>query len=188
VYTRQKAQLENMAALASVDGEIELILSLVATSYDPFQLDLEWFEYELAVVARPPGIPQGETREAFREALGEVPAVERRSVRGRFNRQDFAELLRSLDDLLEHAQPLRFEPYDLNFYLEWTLETPHVYLVVSWFDLAITPRRAEHRFPSAHAGFRFPTDRDSLARFRRALQEEFLPSDDRPRKSSSFVH
>lgn len=174
-----------MATLTSVHGEIHLALSLLSKSFDPFQLDLEWFEYELGVEGH---------REAAEGSTPRLPgppesaAVERRSVRGRFHRQDFAELLRGLDDLLEQGQALRFEPYDLNFYLEWSLETPHIYLIVSWFDLALAARRFDHRFPSAHAGFRFPTDRDSLARFRRALEEEFLPSEPRPKKPSSFVH
>ncbi len=75
---------------------------------------------------------------------------ERRTAAGRVNRKEFNELLRAIDDLIAHSRALRFEPADLNFYFEWSHETPNVFLIVTWFDLALRPRSLEQRFPSAH--------------------------------------
>ena len=162
-----------MATLSSIQGEMQLSLRLLGKSYDPFQVDLEWFEYELAIVGRrlPGEAPVLETR-----AEDPAPPTERRSIRGKINRKDFNQLLSDLDELVERSHPMRFEPYDLNFYFEWSRETRLVYLIVTWFDLALAPRRFDRRFPSAHAGFRFLTDAGTLEQFRRALEQEFAPS------------
>ncbi|HUK91426.1 MAG TPA: hypothetical protein VLZ81_13560 [Blastocatellia bacterium] len=162
-----------MAKLSSIQDDIELCFRLIGRSYDPFQVDLEWFDYELAVkVGKAPRCsdPEGDHSQA--------PRRECDSVSGRINTKDFKDLLACLDELLAEGKDLQFEPYDLNFYLEWTRETEHICLIVSWFDLGLSPRELDHRFPTAHAGFRFLAEDDSLARFRKELEEEFLwPAD-----------
>ena len=155
-----------MAAIRSIDDEIELSFRLMRKSFDPFQLDLEWFEYEISIKLR----RQNESAEDS-EVL---PATERHTVRGKINRKDLVALMRELDELLAGKDPLRFEPYDLNFYFEWSRETPRIFLIVTWFDLGLSPRRPDHRFPSAHSGFRFLAEESSIAEFRRALEEEFI--------------
>jgi hypothetical protein len=160
-----------MARLVDLQGQIQLDLRILRKEYDPFQLDLEWFHYELAVT---PGLsserrlPMGAPTSKPDSRLGN------RAVTGRINRKDVSILLSNLDDLILRGQDLRYEPYDLNFYLEWKIETPHVYSIVIWFDMALTPRDLQARFPSAHTGFRFLADEDSLAAFRSAVEMEFL--------------
>lgn len=165
-----------MALLASVQLEMRLSLRLLGKSFDPFQADLEWFEYELSIEggAPPVGAPG-------------AAVVETRTATGRMNRKGFNELLRALDMLVGSGVPLRFEPADLNFYFEWSHETPLVYLILTWFDLAFSPRRLDQRFPAAHAGYRFLSDRDSLLAFREALEEEFLSAVPR-RKSAVHIN
>lgn len=162
--------MQAMAKLSSIQDDIQLSFRLTGRSYDPFQVDLEWFEYELAIkVGKEAGpCPSSETGEfALRHR-------ECDSVSGRINRKDFRDLLAGLDELLAEGTDLQFEPYDLNFYLEWTRETEHICLIVSWFDLGLSPRGLDHRFPTAHAGFRFLAEDGSLARFRSELEAEFL--------------
>jgi len=159
-----------MAKLASIQDDLQLSFRLIGKSYDPFQIDLEWFEYELDVkIGKDCGAgyisEEGTAGETRRQCS---------SVSGRINAKDFRDLLSGLDELLAEGKDLRFEPYDLNFYLEWTRETEHICLIVSWFDLGLSPRGLEHRFPTAHAGFRFLAEDESLARFRTELDEEFL--------------
>ena len=165
-----------MALLTSIQGEMQLALRMLGKSYDPFQQDLEWFEYEVLVEGAPMVVGSEE---------GKFPtSAEVRRARGKFNRKELNDLLRSLDDLLDHSEPLRFEPGDLNFYFDWSHETPLVYLVVTWFDLAFASRRLDRRFPTAHAGFRFLADRESVMTFREDLEREFAPAA-LPRKQSS---
>lgn len=159
-----------MAVLASVTGEMRLTLRLLGRSYDPFQKDLEWFNYELSVEACRRADVSG--NEPVQTASSPPPPS--RSTRGNINRKDLNELLSALDMLTSENRPLRFEPYDLNFYFEWSHETPLVYLIVTWFDAALSPRRFEQRFPSAHVGFRFLTGHDAVVDFRQALVEESL--------------
>jgi hypothetical protein len=156
-----------VAVLSSIKGEMQLSLRLPGKSYDPFQKDLEWFEYELTVEGRLVGDSPGN---APAEASTATPVS--RSARGKINRKDLNTLLAALDELTTENRPLRFEPYDLNFYFEWSHETPLVYLIVTWFDAALAPRSFDQRFPPAHVGFRFLADHDSLVGFRRALAEE----------------
>ena len=71
-----------MATLASINREIELSLRLIKKSLDPFQVDLEWFEYDLAIVLRrspddAPSISRPPERESH---------IERHAIRGKFNR------------------------------------------------------------------------------------------------------
>ncbi len=174
-----------MADLPSINGEIQLSLRLLGKSYDPFQKDLEWFEYELVVEGRERDhAPAPEAPEA-----PPVPTLERRAVRGKINRKDFNELLRGLDELIKQSRAMRFEPYDLNFYFEWSHETPLVYLIVTWFDLALAPRRFDQRFPTSHVGFRFLADANSLAEFRRAVEEEFMgAAQPMERRSSTLIN
>jgi hypothetical protein len=152
-----------MATLFSIEGNVQLQIRLLRTTLDPFQQDLEWFEYELSI----------ESGSADQVADAPAAAGERRSARGRINRKEFNQLLRGLGDLIEHSVALRFEPRELNFYFEWSHETPQVFLIVTWFDLALTPRTLERRFPGAHAGYRFLADRDSLRAFRMRMGAEF---------------
>jgi hypothetical protein len=131
---------------------------------------LEWFKYELAVTTDRGSellSPAGGT-------LIDTSRLKCRAVSGKINRKDLAILLSRLDDLIMKGQDMRYEPYDLNFYLEWRIETPHVYSIVTWFDLALTPRDLQARFPSAHVGFRFLADEDSLINFRSGVHTEFL--------------
>jgi len=153
-----------MAKLTSIDGAVVLELALRGKSFDPFQKDLEWFEYEAAVEGRREPEPEGSI--SFDE--------ERRSVEGQLNRKEFNDLLRGIDDLIAHSKALRFEPADLNLYFEWSHETPSVFLIVTWFDLALSPRSLEQRFPSAHAGYRFLCERGALLGFREEVEREFL--------------
>jgi hypothetical protein len=162
-----------MAKLLALQEEIELELRLLEKEYDPFQLDLEWFKYELALKIRRSGQPSlPDTRIRTKPAA----RLERHAARGKINRKDLADLLSGLDGLILRAQEMRFEPYDLNFYMEWKLETPHVYSIVTWFDMALSPRDLKSRFPSAHLGFRFLTEEDSLRNFRSGLEIEFIGS------------
>ena len=153
-----------MARLVSIDGAVILDLVLTGKFLDPFQKDLEWFEYAVSVEGRREPEPEGSI--SFDE--------ERRNVEGKLNRKEFSELLRGLDDLVAHSRAVRFEPADLNFYFEWSHETPNVFLIVTWFDLALAPRSLEQRFPSAHAGYRFLCDRSALLGFREDVEREFL--------------
>lgn len=171
-----------MAVLASITGEMRLTLRLPGKRYDPFQKDLEWFEYELSVEGRRTAdSPDAEPVKATPSTtpLGRV-------TRGTINRQGLDALLRGLDQLTAENRPLRFEPYDLNFYFEWSHETPLVYLIVTWFDAALAPRRFEQRFPSAHAGFRFLAEHEAVLEFRQTLAEESaaLTSAVQPRAST----
>jgi len=152
-----------VATLSSIQGEVQLSLRLLGKSYDPFQKDLEWFDYELSVEGR-----RLADSSANEPATGPLSHI----ARGRINRKDLNALLHALDDLTTQNQPMRFEPYDLNFYFEWSHETPLVYLIVTWFDAALASRRFDQRFPSAHVGVRFLADHDSLLGFRHALGEE----------------
>jgi len=158
-----------MATLTSINREIELSLRLIKKSLDPFQVDLEWFEYDLSIMLR----RAADEGPQLRRSTERGSQIERHAVRGKINRKDFRELLREIDGLLNQDRPLRFEPYDLNFYFEWSRETPHVCLIITWFDLALSPRRLDQRFPTAHTGFRFLAEEDSLMQFRIALEEEF---------------
>ena len=153
-----------MAKLSSIDGAVTLDLALRGKFLDPFQQDLEWFEYELVAEGKREPEPEGSI--SFQE--------ERRSVEGRVNRKEFNDLLRGVDELIAHSSALRFEPGDLNFYFDWSHETPNIFLVISWFDLALSPRSLEQRFPSAHAGYRFLCERGALLGFREELEREFL--------------
>jgi|GEM_PF-3994345 len=159
-----------MAVLASVTGEMRLTLRLVGKSYDPFQKDLEWFAYELSVEGCSPATTSG--IEPGRTASSAPPPSH--ATRGTINRKDLNALLSGLDRLVSENRPMRFEPYDLNFYFEWSHETPLVYLIVTWFDAALTPRRFDQRFPAVHVGFRFLTGHDAVVDFRQALVEETL--------------
>jgi hypothetical protein len=152
-----------MASLLSSAGDLQLNLQLLRTTYDPFQQDLEWFEYEVSIEA---GVQNGITETA-------AQPEQRMVARGKFNRQEFNRLLRDLDVLIEQSRPLRFEPADLKFYFEWSHETPSVYLLVTWFDLALAARTLEQRFPASHSGFRFLADHASLRDFRRKIESEF---------------
>ncbi len=146
---------------------MQLSLRLLNKSFDPFQKDLEWFQYELSV----------EGRRLADSSAGELAAdfssePVSRTAQGKINRKDLNALLRALDQLVAEDRPMRFEPYDLNFYFEWSHETPLVYLIVTWFDAALAPRRFDQRFPSAHVGFRFLADHSALLGFRHLLAEE----------------
>ena len=165
-----------MAKLTSIDGAVAFDLALRGKFFDPFQQDLEWFEYEAVVEGRREPVPEGAI------SLDE----ERRSVEGRINRKEFNELLRGIDDLVAHSRSLRFEPADLNCYFEWSHETPNVFLIVTWFDLALSPRSLEQRFPSAHAGYRFLCERGALLGFRAEIEQEFLEGRGAP--ASRSVH
>src|SRR5262249_28084660 len=135
--------------------------------YDPFQMDLEWFKYELAIKINWPGEQQSA------EIPGEAAVrLERHAARGKINRKDLSILLAGVDDLILRGKDLKFEPYDLRFYLEWKMETEHVYSIITWFDLALLPREARRRFPSAHAGFRFLVEEASISAFRAGLEAE----------------
>ena len=162
-----------MACLFSSAGDLQLNVRLLRTTFDPFQQDMEWFEYEVSV--------EGGLQNNATEAPSE-PSL-RTAVRGKVNRQEFNQLLRGFDDLLERSQSIRFEPADLKFYFEWSHETPSVYLLITWFDLALAARTLEQRFPTAHHGYRFLADRGSLREFRRRLETEFS----RPASSPSRV-
>ncbi len=152
-----------MASLLSSNGDLQLNVRLLKTTLDPFQQDLEWFEYEVSVEG---GLQDEETETSARPAL-------HTAVQGKLNRQEFQQLLRDLDALLGPSQPMRFEAADLKFYFEWSHETPSVYLLITWFDLALSARTLEQRFPTAHNGYRFLADRESLQGFRRQLEAEF---------------
>ena len=157
-----------MATLSSVRGEMQLFFRLLGKSYDPFQMDLEWFEYEMCVEGRRQPAVAAEDA-SLDITVGVAPSS---AARG-----------------LESPGPLRFEPRGLDFYFEWSRETPLVYLIVTWFDLALFPRGLDQRFPTAHGGFRFLTGADSLARFRRALEQEFVPSErTSERKPSTLIN
>jgi hypothetical protein len=160
----------SMAKLSSIQDDIQLSFHLMGKSYDPFQMDLEWFEYELTVKVG----KECDAGRAVETGQSSDRRLECNSVSGRINTKDFRDLLAGLDELLAEGKDLQFEPYDLNFYLEWTRETEHICLIVSWFDLGLSPRGFDHRFPTAHAGFRFLAEDDSLGRFRAELEEEFL--------------
>ncbi|HEV2494730.1 MAG TPA: hypothetical protein VG204_16835 [Terriglobia bacterium] len=156
-----------MAVLVSVTGEMRLTWRLLGKSNDPFQTDLEWFAYELSVEGcRPANAPGAEPIKMTSSAPPSHVTC------GTINRKDLSALLSGLDLLATENRPLRFEPYDLNFYFEWSHETPLVYLIVTWFDAALTPRRFDQRFPPAHVGFRFLTSHDAVVDFRQALAEE----------------
>jgi hypothetical protein len=159
-----------MARIISIQEEIELSLRLLEKEYDPFQMDLEWFKYELSIKAK----RAGQTRPAEAPGGTGMPALMEHAARGKINRKDLSALLSGLDGLILRGQDLRYEPYDLNFYLEWKLETPRVYSIVTWFDMALSPRIINSRFPSTHLGFRFLTDQDSLGAFRSDLEMEFI--------------
>ncbi len=174
-----------MATLASINGEIELSLRLMKKSFDPFQVDLEWFEYDLSIMLRR-GAEDGPRLGAHSDR---ELHIERHAIRGKFNRKDFRELLREIDGLLNEDRSLRFEPNDLNFYFEWSRETPHVCLIITWFDLGLSPRRLDQRFPTAHAGFRFLAEEDSLMQFRIQIEEEFTePQQPSNRAPSSLIN
>jgi len=164
-----------MAILASINGEVQLSMRLLSKTYDPFQKDIEWFAYELAVEGRRPPDSPGAGVEG---AVGYA-------ARGQINRKDLNALLSGLDELTAGNGAMRFEPYDLNFYFEWSHETPLVYLIVTWFDLALSPRRFEQRFPSAHAGFRFLADHEALLGFRQAVGDESLAAAVEPEQPKS---
>ncbi|HKV40242.1 MAG TPA: hypothetical protein VJX67_13605 [Blastocatellia bacterium] len=156
-----------MATLFSIHDEIELEMRLLGAALDPFQMDLEWFEYELAIkVSHKPDVSSGAPPPGG-------PIHERRAIRGKINRKDFGDLLAALDQLLGEGHDLRFEPYDLNFYLEWSRETEHLCLIVTWFDLGLSPRNLEQRFPTAHTGVRFIVEDGAVEDFRRDLEREF---------------
>lgn len=157
-----------MAILVSIGGEVQLSLRLLEKSFDPFQKDLEWFQCELRAGAV-----------ASDQAEAEPSFPVEHSVRSKLNRKEFNHLLEALDELAGPGAPLRFEPADLRFYLEWSHETPLVYLIVAWFDLGGGPRHAERRYPMAHAGVRFLTDETALRLFRAALETEFT-GEERP--------
>jgi hypothetical protein len=152
-----------MAGFLSSDGNLQLQMRLLATSWDPFQQDLEWFDYELFVEgghqSEPPELPA-------------APA-HRTAVRGKLNRSNFHQLVAALDDLIERSLPMRFESADLKFYLEWSREGSSVYLIICWMDLGLAPRTLEQRFPASHAGYRFLADLQSLRAFQRQLELEF---------------
>ncbi|MGE0406191.1 MAG: hypothetical protein AB7O65_07825 [Candidatus Korobacteraceae bacterium] len=150
-----------MASLFSSTGDLQLGMRLLATTLDPFQQDMEWFECELFVEGGSHAV------EASSEASVKT------AVRGRLNRQEFNQLVAGLDELLASSRPLRFEPADLKFYFEWSHETPSVFLIITWFDLALSARSLEQRFPVAHVGYRFLADRSSLRSFREQLEGEF---------------
>ena len=158
-----------MARLVALKEEIALELRLVEMEYDPFQMDLEWFKYELAITIKRVG--QAPLPEA---GTGTAGRVERHSARGKINRKDLSILLSGLDGLILRGRDLLYEPYDLNFYMEWKMETPHVFSIVTWFDMALSPRDINARFPSAHVGFRFLAEEDSLRTFRSQLEMEFI--------------
>jgi hypothetical protein len=157
-----------MAVLVSVTGEMRLTWRLLGKSYDPFQKDLEWFAYELSVEGRRQAETPG-TELAKGSPSAPLPS---HVTRGTINRRDLNALLGGLNQLTTENRPMRFEPYDLNFYFEWSHETPLVYLIVTWFDAALAPRRFEQRFPSAHVGFRFLADHDAVLDFGHTLAEE----------------
>ena len=169
-----------MATLCSVLGEIDLEFKYLSKEYDPFQVDLEWFQYEFSVSVR-------RIASAENEAPSEPRQLECSRIHGRINRKDFSVLLKELDAFLSEGQELRFEPYDLNFYLEWSRETEHVCLIIAWFDLALAPRGLEQPFPTAHTGFRFLAEDSSVRQFRNALAREFL-GDAGPAPNSSLVN
>jgi hypothetical protein len=162
-----------MTKIISIKEEIALSLALLDKEYDPFQIDLEWFKYELSIMekgARDARLPESTTGTATAAWL------EHHAATGKINRKDFFTLLSGLDDLIQQGQDLRYEPYDLNFYFEWRIETQHVYSIVTWFDMALSPRTLNSRFPSAHIGFRFLADEESLSAFRLGLETEFIGS------------
>jgi hypothetical protein len=164
-----------MAILTSISGEVQLGLRLLEKSFDPFQKDLEWFEYELRAGAIPSDEGAGgESGEPDLAAEALFPV--QHAVRGRMNRKEFNDLLHRLDELAGPGAPLRFEPADLKFYIECSHETPLVYLIIAWFDLGSGPRNPERRYPMAHAGVRFLSDAESLRIFRVALEVEFTGS------------
>jgi hypothetical protein len=174
-----------MAKLVSIQDDLHLSLRMLRKEYDPFQIDLEWFDYELSVkVGRRPdsGV---ETEDG---APGPEVRLECHDISGRINGKDFRDLLAGLDELLAEGKDLQFEPYDLNFYLEWSRETEHLCLIVCWFDLGLSPRGLDHRFPTAHAGFRFLAEDDSLARFKADLESEFLSPLGAAEDSTGLVH
>lgn len=162
-----------MARLFALQEEIELELRLLEREYDPFQMDLEWFKYELAIRIKRTG------RAPAPDAGGgtaNLTRLERHAARGKINRKDLFVLLSGLDDLIQRGSDLRYEPYDLNFYMEWKMETPHVYSIVTWFDMALSPRDLKSRFPSSHLGFRFLAEEDALRTFRSGVEMEFIGS------------
>lgn len=168
-----------MATLSSVRDELEFELRCLGKEYDPFQMDLEWFEYELSV--RVVGSPSDDD-----EADDQINP-EGSTIRGKINRKHLIDLIAELDALLSEGQVLRFEPPDLSFYLEWSRETEHVCLIVVWFDVALTPRSPDQAFPTAHTGFRFLADDRSVREFRKLLTNEFL-KEPGPQTSSPLVH
>jgi hypothetical protein len=170
-------RVTGMAKIISIQQEIELSLGLLNKEYDPFQMDLEWFKYELSIRTngtREAGLPDSQTGRAT-AGCGNAHAAT-----GKINRKDLFTLLSGLNDLIQSGQDLRYEPYDLNFYLEWRIETPHVYSIITWFDMALSPRGLNSRFPSAHIGFRFLADQDALDAFRSGLEMEFIGSTTAP--------
>src|SRR5215831_7280714 len=86
-----------MATLLALQEQIELELRLLEKEYDPFQLDLEWFRYELAVNIR------RDSQTAFPDAqaeIGKSARLERHTARGKINRKDLSILLSGLDGLI----------------------------------------------------------------------------------------
>lgn len=164
-----------MASLLSAEGDLQLDLRLLGTTLDPFQQDLEWFEYAVSVDAGN-GHVDAPTEAAAKPTL-------QTHARGKINRKELEDLLRGMEDLAENSQSMRFEPADLKFYFEWTHETPSVFLIIVWFDLPTPARNLQQRFPMAHVGYRFLSDRDSLRRFCKQVAGEFRPQ----RKSASIV-
>src|SRR2546426_1181348 len=74
------------------------------------------------------------------------PEAGRGSAQGKFSSKDLDDSRRGLDELIEYSRALRFEPSDLIFYSEWSHEPPLVFLIVTWFALALSPRRFDRRF------------------------------------------
>ena len=86
-----------MATLLALQEQIELELRLLEKEYDPFQLDLEWFRYELAVNIR------RDSQTAFPDAQAEIgkwARLDRHTARGKINRKDLSILLSGLDGLI----------------------------------------------------------------------------------------
>lgn len=169
-----------MATLQSVDGDIRLSLRMTGKSFDPFQQDLEWFEYELAAEVSP--------RESGESPIENRAWEKMRSAKGKINRKDFQILVDGIEGLAASGAAMRFEPYDLHFCFEWAKGTDLVFLIVTWFDLALVPRSFEQRFPTAHTGFRFLTDEEALMRFRAELEAEFAPTVKAAKKKTAWIN